>query len=90
MANYGRDKAEKQGNAGVAIAAGTLLGLVSMACEKAYEKNEKQKIIEEIGRINREIDNCKSGLLGRVINREKIARLEKKRNELQKKYDRLS
>lgn len=90
MANYGRDKAEKQGNAGVAAVAAAAVGAVGALINWAHEENEKQKISEEIGRINREIDNCKSGLFGRVINHEKIAQLEKKRNELQKKYDRLS
>ena len=101
MSNYGRDSAKKQGEASARVGVSILGSLALLAIGKTVGNNKTNKMRDQIqaydraiADYDRKISDLKSGLLGPLINSDRIDDLQNKRNalmcdrdELVKEYD---
>lgn len=92
MANYGRDKMKKDGDAAVGLGAAAALGIlgaivggVSASNEKKKQEQARQEEIEKcnskISDIDNEIANLRSQFLGSVLNSDRIEQLQSWRKD---------
>lgn len=90
MANYSREDAEKQGKAEVGVGAALIGGIITgILGVHEYQKNmlKKEQIRAEIEEVDKEIAQCKAGLLGSWLNAERISQLEVYKEQLIKEYN---
>lgn len=88
MANYNREEMEKQGNASVGVAVGTLgtlLGLAGFIGKAVLDGKKQQNIETQIADKNQQINELRSSFLGSIRYSDQISKLEQERNELIKK-----
>lgn len=87
MANYSREDAEKQGNVELGVAGALIAGIAALIGKAIKTREEKEQIEMEIYEVDREIDECKQGVLGRWLNADRISELEERRQELANAYN---
>lgn len=90
MANYGRGTGEDYEDVGsyVKYGAALLAGLVALNVgQTTIKSSQKQDIQNQIAACDRRINELRSGFLGNWLNSDQIAAEEKKRAELQNKYE---
>lgn len=86
MANYDREKMEKQGNASVGLGAGlltTVLAGAAILYQEGQKGQKRQEIDAKISKINQQINELNSRFLGSVFHADEISELKQKKKRLE-------